>query len=151
MKRICLNCTEYIKELVTAGKLDEECLMYVQYIITLSDDENGEIEIYRVQTGINKDYDDEDGTTIVEYRRLYLTTILKEQALHIYADNINNIVDLADPKQMYNMSLRNIIQLIIDYDESHGFESRTITEYKKCVYFSEVLKDLQSDSPMLIF
>ena len=147
MERICLNCTEYIKELVTAEKLDEECLMYTQYIIVFSGNGNGEIEIYRVQTGINKDYDDEDGTTIVEYQRLHLTTILKEQALHIYADNI---VDLADPKQMYNMSLRRIIQRIVDYDESHGFENRTITEYKKCVYFNEVLKDIQGDSPMLI-
>lgn len=150
MERICLNCTEYIKELVTAKQLDEECLMYTQYIIVFSGNENGEIEIYRVQTGINKDYDDEDGTTIVEYRRLCLTTILKEQALHIYADNINNVVDLADPKQMYNMSLRRIMQRIVDYDESHGFENRTITEYRKCVYFNEVLKDIQGDSPMLI-
>lgn len=151
MERICLDCTKFIKELVTAGKLDRECLMYTQYIIAFSGDKNSEIEIYRVQTGVNSDYDDEDGTTIVEYRKYSnLTEVLRENCfnIHIYA---SNIIDLADPKQSYNLSLRDIIQLIVNDDETHGFENRTITEYKKCVYFSEVLKDIQGDSPMLIF
>ena len=143
MKNIIFDCTDYLKELVKTHRIPNDCSMYEKgYLIKLVNNE--ELHIYRIQTDINADYEKEHGTTIVEFQRYNTANIF--DAFAIYP---NDIITLTDPKRTYNMNLREILKMIIEYDENHGFESWSITEYHKRKNMSDILKTIQ-DTALLI-
>ena len=143
MKNIIFDCTDYLKELVKTHRIPNDCSMYEKgYLIKLVSNE--ELHIYRIQTDINADYEKERGTTIVEFQRYNAANIF--DAFAIYP---NDIITLTDPKRTYNMNLREILKMIIEYDENHGFESWSITEYHKRKNMSDILKTIQ-DTALLI-
>ena len=162
MTDIILDCTDYLHELVEKQQVDAECLMYAKYLIKvkcgLCDDD--EICIYRIQTGINKEYDAEDGVAIIEFQRTHFSAVLSAQNLELYAGasqrpkmtvmcNNPNITEISDPRNNYALSVRDIVNIIINYDEFHGFESRSVTEYRKHSHMNSMLCDIQNGSPML--
>lgn len=148
MPKIFLDCTNYIKNLVDKKELDDECLMYKKYIVCFSGNENDIAEIYRIQTGFDENYEPTDNSTIVEYQRINLRKILQAQEIHSCTENV---MWLTCSTTRNALTLRDIIKFVIKFDETDGFETWRITEYKKSLCIDTILDDIRCDAPILIF
>ena len=125
------DLTDYFDKLVKEKKIvgvGDNCYKYGYFVCR----DVWDIHIYRIQVGINSEYDFEPRTKIVETENIRYGDLFD---FYINKHEIYKFMFDLDEREMLDTILKlsgleNTLKTIIEYDYDKGFENREVEEYR---------------------
>lgn len=145
------NVTKYFNDLAMSGKIsgvvvnngDKKTCMYENGYYICRDVKC--IHIYRIQTGINSQYEKEPDTKIIEQGRLYYADLL-DYCIETYqlSEEEYELVDYRCVVDVLilDIGLKELLKSVVAADAAAGFDNWDVQEYRYNTPMSELLADI---------
>lgn len=136
------DLTEYFNKQVAAGKIIGVGDAYKYGYFVCHD--VWDIHIYRVQVGVNAEYDVEPRTKIIETENISNDDLL-DFCIEKY--NINHKITGSDARGFIDylialLGLETVLKTIVDVDYDRGFETYNVDEYRYDTSLEELIEDI---------
>lgn len=139
-----INVTNYFNELVKANKITgtDGCYENGYYICH----DTWDMHIYRIQVGINAEYEEEERTKIIEQENIRKDT-LAEYCVEKYG--LSPSIFSHDKRNFVNILLRKIgikevLKSIVEIDYENGFETYDVQEFRYDTPIEELIEVIDS-------
>ena len=134
------DLTEYFNSLVDNKKIlgVDDCYKHGYFV----SHDVWDTHIYRIQVGINAEYDEEPRTKIIETKK-----ISHDELRDYYFDNYNLNLSLFDEREIVDLlveqiGIEKVLKAIIEIDYDNGFENDDVNEYRYDTPLEQLIRDI---------